>query len=651
VKPGSGIGRVSGFIVLITILCANGTALRAQQGAVIRAETRVVLVDAIVTDKQGQYVHDLTAKDFRVWQDNKAQTIQSVSVEHGTVAGNSRPRYLVLFFAGMEAADRIAALRAVSGFVDANADENRLMSVVSYNGGPRIEQNFTDSPTRLKEAVKRVMSSVAASAGGDSEPLDTVRALGNLARSLSVLPGRKIVLFVNGGLPQTSVQRAEMAATIEACNKADVAIYPIDVRPLSARQGSGPRSIGTASEGAGRRDMIDPRPRGLQGQRSDPDAEAQDTGSPNQQALFGLANGTGGFVVTGSGEMQAGLQRVGEEQSEYYVLSYTPAEAPGEKKEAGCHTLRVKVDRGGTTVRARSNYCESKPQDLLAGTIAGQDLERRAAAGEASTAGASMQLAYFYLSPGVARVDVAMEIPAEVLRFEMQKSKSGKSHSSVSPQAEINLLGIATDKEGGVGARFSDALKLDADVMGKPLHYEKEFKIAPGQYSFTMAFSSGGESFGKLEAPLSVEAWKAGDLALSGLVLSKETRAAAELGLGLAGLTDGLTPLVTDGAQIVPSASNRFAKNETGYFYFEVYAPDPGSVRVGVKVLDAKSGEPRFDSGLLQLPRPKSGGNDAIPGGSRLPLEGLAAGAYRLEITAVDGAQRQARRTAEFEIK
>ena len=36
-------------------------------GTVIRTETRVVLVDAVVTDKKGGYVRDLTKKDFKVW--------------------------------------------------------------------------------------------------------------------------------------------------------------------------------------------------------------------------------------------------------------------------------------------------------------------------------------------------------------------------------------------------------------------------------------------------------------------------------------------------------------------------------------------------------------------------------------------------------
>ena len=46
---------------------------------VIRTESRVVLVDAVVTDKKGNYVHDLTQKDFKVFEDGKEQGVTSFS--------------------------------------------------------------------------------------------------------------------------------------------------------------------------------------------------------------------------------------------------------------------------------------------------------------------------------------------------------------------------------------------------------------------------------------------------------------------------------------------------------------------------------------------------------------------------------------------
>ncbi len=136
------------------------------------------------------------------------------------------------------------------------------------------------------------------------------------------------------------------------------------------------------------------------------------------------------------------------------MLGYTPPDS----KEGVCHTLKVKVDRGGTEVRSRSSYCTAKPQDLLAESSVEQDLEKRAS-GLAGGAASSIQAPFFYVAPNVARVNVAMEIAMEGLKFETLR---GKLH------AEINILGIASAPDGGVAARFSDIVKQDFD--GEPEH-------------------------------------------------------------------------------------------------------------------------------------------------------------------------------------
>ncbi len=80
--------RFQGTSLLAGVLFFAGAAAQAQQAAapagsqtVIRTETRLVLVDTVVTDKKGAYVHDLVLKDFRVWEDNKEQSIKSFSFE------------------------------------------------------------------------------------------------------------------------------------------------------------------------------------------------------------------------------------------------------------------------------------------------------------------------------------------------------------------------------------------------------------------------------------------------------------------------------------------------------------------------------------------------------------------------------------------
>jgi hypothetical protein len=343
-------------------------------------------------------------------------------------------------------------------------------------------------------------------------------------------------------------------------------------------------------------------------------------------------------VIANSSDLPGGLQRIAAEEDAYYVLSYVPPES----KEGSCHTLRVKVDRGGTKVRARNSYCTLKPPDLLAGTIAGQDLERQAKAEEAGNMTAAVALPYFYMSPDVARVHVAAEITPGALKFENQK---GRLH------AEINLLGIASAPDGSVQARFSDALKFDFDSEAqtrdwrtKPIHYEKEFRIAPGQYSFALA-----SDFREATLPLVVDPWNGRDLALSSIVLSREIHPAADLGLGP--LTVRRTPLVAEGTQVVPSGSAQFRKAESGWCYFEVYDSDPSSVRLRVRILDKSTGQPRWDTGVTRLPIPANGGKRSLPASARLPFDLLTTGSYELEITASDSTGTMTARTANFELE
>ena len=44
-----------------------------------------------------------------------------------------------------------------------------------------------------------------------------------------------------------------------------------------------------------------------------------------QQALYALANGTGGFVIVNTNDLLSGMEKIGKEQNEYYILGYAPS--------------------------------------------------------------------------------------------------------------------------------------------------------------------------------------------------------------------------------------------------------------------------------------------------------------------------------------
>src|ERR1700741_3687066 len=128
---------------------------------VIRTESRVVLVDAVVTDKKGNYVHDLSQKDFKVYEDNKEQQVSSFSFGAdlaGQQANQQQKRYLILFFdnSSMAPPDQIQARGAAAKFIAANAGPDRMMAVVDFGKSLRLAQNFTANPDALNSAVRGI---------------------------------------------------------------------------------------------------------------------------------------------------------------------------------------------------------------------------------------------------------------------------------------------------------------------------------------------------------------------------------------------------------------------------------------------------------------------------------------------------------------
>ncbi len=711
-------------------------------GAVIRTETRVVLVDTVVTDKKGNYVRNLTAKDFKVWEDNKEQPIKTFTFQSDPAApGNSQRRYIVLFFdnSTMGFGEQAQARQAAVKFIDANAGPNRMMSIVNFGGALQVAQNFTDNTDRLKRVVSgEKIAAVSpngdpamgqlSKAAADFGAHDMLLSLRSLAKNLNTVPGRKTLILFTGGFPLNAERISETTSTIDMCNRSNVAIYPIDVRGLvsgapvaelmapeskrpwrslgllasteglptgmlffqrggsagtgggGAGAGAGSRGTGTpttggASPGAGRgASPTAPAPAPATGRSGGATAPVQnplntlppsqarnimipkmpESTTDNQNIMHMLADGTGGFVIKNTNDLFAGLEKIGKEMDEYYVLGYTPPESA----EGSCHALRVKVDQGGTSVRSRSGYCNAKARDVLAGNPVEKTLENRVAGTQAGNVTASMQLPYFYTGGNVARVNVAMEIPADAMKFEKQK---GKFHG------EMDVLGIAYNADGSPAARFSDTVKREFEdkkqveaFQSAPFHYENEFDVAAGQYKLKVVFSAGGASFGKIEAPLSIAPWDSAQFGLSGLALSKQVHQQTDMAATLdASLLEDRVPLVTQGVQVIPAGSSTFSKSGPVLFYAEVYEPqlltsgdgNKPVVGIQIRILDRKTKEQKYSTGLMRLDMPDKGNNPTIPIAERMPLDSVGPGQYIVELQAVDSTNMPVTRTADFDLQ
>ncbi len=707
-------------------------ALWAQDGSqasgpIIRAEKKLVLVDVVVTDKKGGYVHGLTTKDFRVWQDKDEQTIETFSAESDPNSpAFNRNHYIVLFFdnSTLDMGTQMQARAAAIKFIDKNAAPNRLMAIVNFAGSLRVSQNFTSDAERLKQVVSGVkVSSVAANSDAGGMALSRAEmsfgartvllGLRDLAKNLGSVPGRKTLIFLSGGFPLDSELRSELTAVVDVCNKNNVAVYPIDVRGLVTATpgvgeiqrggplqgawlvnagyfqhptgGGGGGGVGSTGGGHGSTGTTGTTSGGTKGGTG-----GTATGSGNggrggggttttmptnginnplnqartimphipdvtgpQDVLYALAQGTGGFVILNTNDLVGGLDRIVNEQKEYYVLGYSPGE---EDEEGACHELKVKVNQGGVNVRSRTGYCATKPVDLLAGSERGKALEGRAAGAAAGTVSAQMHSAFFYTAPNTARVDVAMQLPADSLKFKKEK---GKMH------AELSVLGVAYNPDGGVAAKFSDTLKLEfqnkkevEEFQEKPMRYENQFDIASGKYTLKVVFSTGGDDYGKLEAPLVVDPYDNGKFGISTVAFSKEFRQVSQLDTNLdATLLADKTPLIAHGMQMTPAATNVFAKDGAGAFYLEVYEPSltdtkPHKVGLEMVVVDAKTNDHKIDSGLIDVADFEHAGNPVIPVGLRVPSKELPPGTYRVEFQALDDAgHKSVVRTADFVVQ
>jgi VWFA-related protein len=736
---------------------------------VIKKESRLVLVDTVVTDKKGEYIRDLKQSDFKVYEDNKEQTISTFSTgSDPAIQASGQKRYLILFFdnSTMQTPDQIQARNAANQFIAANADGDHLMAVVDFGGALRIVQNFTANAELLKSAVAGIKSSsvnpnanvpdtqpvTIASTGlsslsnaeADYGARSVLLAVRSLAKNLRTVPGRKMLVLFSGGFALNPENQSELTATIDACNKSNVAIYALDARGLvgglpggSARLNNGdateiPQDSADARSNSGRPRLMlasfsaspepDPqRPGGGGGAGSGP-AGGRGTGgsgstggsggtggrgstggttggtggkgstggtsggtgrgsgsggganpsaynfnspynqprtivppfppsaSTNQQILAMLAEGTGGFTIFNTNDLLGGLQRIGREQSEFYILGYVPNDTP----EGSCHTVKVKLTRSGTNVRSRSGYCNVRTSNTLEGKPVEKQLESRATAAQVGSIHGGMQAPYFYTSANVARVNLAMEIPADAVHFNKEKGKYS---------ANLNVLGIAYRADGSVGARFSDTVNLNLEkdewkqFTQNPYHYENQFDATPGTYKLTVVLSAGGDAFGKFETPLQIDAYDGKHFSLGSVALTDSVLKLGDIPTSLdSALLEDRTPLVVQGLQILPSATNRFKRDENVVVYSEIYEPlltsdSPPKIGMGYRILDRATKKEVMFTGVVAADAFIKKGNPVVPVGLKVNVKDLNPGAYSLVLQAVDGAGNKApNRTVDFDV-
>ncbi len=178
----------------------------------------------------------------------------------------------------------------------------------------------------------------------------SLAGLRSVVDSMAALPGRKSVLYFCEQLPISDRVKPTFDALIHEANRANISFYPVDAAGL--RVHSEEARVGRHVGVAGTQGVGDAR-RGEGAWTKDLERQEQILTSRAGAVLGRLAKETGGFLLDNTNNLGAGVARMQQERTTYYLLGYQPANTATDGK---FRRVGVMVKRPRVTVRARPGY-------------------------------------------------------------------------------------------------------------------------------------------------------------------------------------------------------------------------------------------------------------------------------------------------------
>lgn len=401
---------------------SQAPAATKRQPLVVRIGVDLVQIDAVVTDKKGRHITDLTADDFEILQDKKvrpashcryvvaetapaalprASSATSVSPHDAPPARGTalRPdevkRSMAFVVDALSPTGAYATRQALRKLVNEGLRVGDLVAIVRARGGMGILQQFTSDRRQLDAAVDAIVYSPVAGAWnggrpgvfGDWEPRNEAASLSAITfvlEGLRELPGRKsVVVFSEGlslhehtdGLGRPAALDAEIIDAVRSvtdlANRSSVVIYTVDPGGLrtsgfSAADRWGmpnfrpPQSLSAA--------LSDSFGASSSGPAAFSEAVRWETNArlDAQSGLETLARQTGGLFFPEANRVSTAVAAVVEDQKGYYVLGFTPDDRTFERSARGgplFHNLKVRVKREGLRVRTRAGFIGVTDED------------------------------------------------------------------------------------------------------------------------------------------------------------------------------------------------------------------------------------------------------------------------------------------------
>lgn len=303
------------------------------------------------------------------------------------------------------------------------------------------------------------------------------RSLGEMARSLNAVNGRKHVLFFSEGFDsRLLVGNGAQSADAEADN-ANAIQGRIQFVDNDARYGNTglQRDVSRMLEEFRRADCVI-QAVDVGGLRNNADATGK-ASTNGQESLFYLANETGGELFKDANDLGGQLDRVLTRTSVTYLLTFQRSDL---KHDGAYRRLRVKVkDAGqGARVSYRSGYYAPRPfkdLDPLEKTLLAANDVINASSKREVTIG--VLAAPFRANEAQAYVPVIIEVDGKTLLTGHVGEKLG-----------LELYTYVTDKEGKIRDFFSQMVNLDLkqnarESLGRTgIKYYGHLDLAPGDY-------------------------------------------------------------------------------------------------------------------------------------------------------------------------
>lgn len=567
----------------------------------VHVTSELVLVNVVVRDKKGNLVRDLKKDDFTLLEDGKRQTISTFDFENvdelktagaaeatasgtapdgallrpaeKTAALDARDRRLMLLFfdfSGMDPEQIDRSVDAAKKFVQTRMQPADLIALVSLATNMRIDLDFTGDKTKVLAALTSYTSgqgqgfdsgSTGSAEGApetsgaftaDDTDYNTFNAdrkllaLQAIMQSLGKISQKKAIIYFSNGISQNGVdnQSALRAATASAV-KANVSIYPVDIRGLQAFPPGGEAQNAS-----------------LHGQSAYNGAAVLNDLSSNaatQDTLSTLASDTGGKAFFDSNDFSAVFSQVQKDSSAYYVLGFTSTNA---LKDGRFRHLKVQLNRQDLKLDYRSGYYAGRDFEHLNRADREQQIQDELASELSQTdvavyAGA----AYFRQDDSHYYLSVSLVIPGSQIPFVQAKDKDN---------ATIDVIGeVRADNKFAVG-HLRDTVKLALDsaqqVRRKNVQYNTGFLLAPGSYhlKFVVRENQTGR-MGSFETDVQIPDLRKTPLRMSSVVLSSQRVPAGSKKIS------GPHPLVQDQTELVPNITHVFTQDQHLYLHYEVY--------------------------------------------------------------------------------